>query len=612
MMSTPAPEHRAAKPSHSMRFWLRYLIRPHSRLLIVVFLAMLVETGASIAEPWPLKIILDNVVGGHRLPGWLARAIGHWSWGSDAARLAVVAAAGVIAIAALAGAASYLDSYVTEIVGQRVAHDLRLRTYHHLQKLSLRFYDRQQVGSLISTLTTDIGTIQDFVSSDVLTIVMDLLTVLGMLVLMLWLRWDFALIAALATPFLLLFVSRYRTVVKRATREVRANQAEMVAVELQGLQAQRVVHAFGAEEVEERRLRKASQSTLDSALKARSIKSVVSPATGLVVAVCTAVVLWRGALLILAGVVTVGILTVFLSYLTKFFKPVRDLAKMTTSVAQANVAAERIHTVFQAADVIVDRPNARHAGAIRGEIVFDSVSFGYDPRARVLSEVSFTIPAGRLLGVVGPTGSGKSTIISLIPRLYDPIGGLILLDGVDIRDYTVARLRQSIANVFQDTVLFRATIRENIAYGRPSATADEIVAAAKIADAHEFITAMPKGYDTLVGDRGLTLSGGQRQRIGIARAVVRDSPVLILDEPTASLDAETESSVIEALERAMQDRTVILVTHRLALLQDACCILVMKDGRVAEQGGHEELMALHGVYADLFRAQDREPAAAGA
>jgi subfamily B ATP-binding cassette protein MsbA len=612
MMAKSATGWSAAKQSHEMRFWFRYLVRPHSRLLVVVFLAMLVETGASIAEPWPLKIILDNVVGGHHLPGWLGRAIGHWSGNSDAARIAVLAAAGVIAIAALAGAASYIDSYVTEIVGQRVAHDLRLRTYHHLQHLSLRFYDKHQVGSLISTLTTDIGTIQDFVSSDVLTIVMDLLTVLGMLVLMLWLRWDFALIAALATPFLLLFVSRYRTAVKRATREVRANQAEMVAVELQGLQAQRVVHAFGAEGLEEQRLRSASQSTLESALKARSIKSAVSPATGLVVSVCTAVVLWRGGLLIMAGVVTVGILTVFLSYLTKFFKPVRDLAKMTTSVAQANVAAERIHTMFQADDVIVDRPNARRATAIRGEIVFDTVSFGYEPMARVLSDVSFTIPAGHLLGVVGPTGSGKSTIISLIPRLYDPTGGVILLDGVDIRDYTVDSLRQSIANVFQDTVLFRATIRENIAYGRPGATADEIEAAAKIADAHEFITAMPKGYDTLVGDRGLTLSGGQRQRIGIARAVIRNSPVLILDEPTASLDAETESSVIEALERAMEGRTVIMVSHRLATLQDAFCIIVMKDGRIAEQGNHEELMALHGVYAELFRAQEREPTAAGA
>ena len=584
-----------------LRFWVRHLIRPYLGLLSVVLLAMLVETAASVAEPWPLKVILDNVVGTHHLPEGLTHVIGRVLGGTDRAHITVMAALSVIAIAAIGGLASYVDNYLTEIVAQLVAHNLRLRTYDHLQRLSLSYYEKHQVGGLISTLTTDVGTIQDFASSDVLSILIDLFTVLGMLGLMIWLRWDFALVAAVVTPFVFLFVSHLRASVKRATREVRANQAEIVAVELQGLQAQRVVQAFGGEGVEESRLSRVSRATVDSALKARGIKSLVSPLTGVAVAVCTAVVLWRGTALTLRGVLTAGVLVVFLSYLAKFFKPVRDLAKMSTSVAQANVAAERIAAIMHTDDVITERPDARKASAIRGEITFDHVAFGYDPAVPVLQNVSFTIKPGQLVGIVGSTGCGKSTIASLIPRFYDPTRGRVLLDGVDVREYTLGSLRRSVAMVFQDTILFRATVRDNIAYGQEHVTFNDIVRAATIANAHEFITEMPKGYDTLIGDRGLTLSGGQRQRIGIARAVIRDSPILILDEPTASLDSETEAALIEALERAMVNRTVIMISHRLSTLRDASTIIVLKGGALVEQGSHDELLALNGTYTQLFQ-----------
>jgi ABC-type multidrug transport system fused ATPase/permease subunit len=584
-----------------MRFWIRHLIRPYQGLLCFVLLAMLLETAASLAEPWPLKIILDNVVGTRHLPRWIAH-LGLLS-GADPMRVAALAGLTAIGIAAIGGLASYLDNYFTEIVGQRVAHDLRIRTYHHLQRLSLGYYDKNHVGGLVSTLTTDIGTIQTFSSSTVLDIVMDLLTILGMLGLMFWLRWNFALLAALVAPFLLLFVSRFKRSVKRTTQEVRKNEAEIVAVEIEGLQAQRAVKAFGRQGLEEQRLRDASLATVESALKARKIKSLVSPVSALAVSACTALVLWHGASLILAGAMTAGLLTVFLSYLTKFFKPVRDLAKMANSVAQANVAAERIQTIMKTDSAIVERPNAREAKLIRGEIVFDHVTFGYEPGAPVLRDVSFTIQPGQFFGIVGPTACGKSTVVSLIARFYDPSSGRILIDGVDIRDYKVQNLRTHLAMVLQDTVLFRGTIQENIAYGRTSATFDEIVDAAKIADAHSFIEEMPDGYSTLVGERGLTLSGGQRQRIGIARAILRNSPILILDEPTAALDIETEASVIEALERAMMNRTVIMISHRFSTLSDASNIIVLKEGHVAEQGSHDQLMALDGFYAELFKTQ---------
>jgi ABC-type multidrug transport system fused ATPase/permease subunit len=593
-----------------MRFWIRHLVSPYRGVLLLILLAMLLETAASLAEPWPLKIILDNVVGAHHLPSWLAHLLGTILGGTDRKQVAVIAVLGVVVIAAIGGLASYLDNWFTEIVAQRVAHDLRMRTYHHLQRLSLGYYDKHQIGGLISTLTTDIGTIQTFASSGVLDILVDVFTVLGMLGLMAWLRWDFALVAAAVAPFLLLFVSRFKRMLKKATQEVRKNEEQIVTIEMQGLQAQRVVAAFGTQGLEEERLRGASLATVESALKARRIKSLVLPLTALAVSACTALVLWRGAELVLAGVMTAGVLTVFLSYLTKFFKPVRDLAKMTNSVAQASVAAERTQAIMKTDSAIVERPDAREVGKIRAEIIFDRVAFGYEPGVPVLRDVSFGILPGQFVGIVGPTGSGKSTVLSLIARFYDPTQGAVSIGGTDIRAYKLQSLRQSMAMVLQDTVLFRATIGENIAYGRKSATFADIVQAARIANAHDFIQEMPYGYNTLVGERGLTLSGGQRQRIGIARAVIRNSPILILDEPTASLDIETEASVMEALERAMKNRTVIMVSHRLSALRDASNIIVLREGRVAEQGNHNQLNARGGIYSEIFNAQsERERAA---
>jgi ABC-type multidrug transport system fused ATPase/permease subunit len=593
-----------------MRFWIRHLVSPYRGVLLLILLAMLLETAASLAEPWPLKIILDNVVGAHHLPSWLAHLLGTILGGTDRKQVAVIAVLGVVVIAAIGGLASYLDNWFTEIVAQRVAHDLRMRTYHHLQRLSLGYYDKHQIGGLISTLTTDIGTIQTFASSGVLDILVDVFTVLGMLGLMAWLRWDFALVAAAVAPFLLLFVSRFKRMLKKATQEVRKNEEQIVTIEMQGLQAQRVVAAFGTQGLEEERLRGASLATVESALKARRIKSLVLPLTALAVSACTALVLWRGAELVLAGVMTAGVLTVFLSYLTKFFKPVRDLAKMTNSVAQASVAAERTQAIMKTDSAIVERPDAREVGKIRAEIIFDRVAFGYEPGVPVLRDVSFGILPGQFVGIVGPTGSGKSTVLSLIARFYDPTQGAVSIGGTDIRAYKLQSLRQSMAMVLQDTVLFRATIGENIAYGRKSATFADVVQAARIANAHDFIQEMPYGYNTLVGERGLTLSGGQRQRIGIARAVIRNSPILILDEPTASLDIETEASVMEALERAMKNRTVIMVSHRLSALRDASNIIVLREGRVAEQGNHNQLNARGGIYSEIFNAQsERERAA---
>lgn len=573
------------------------LIRPYRRSLALVFAAMVAETLMSLASPWPLKVVLDNVVGKSRLPHWASAHLpdGH---------LALMAGLAAVAIAAAGALASYFDSYWSESMAQRIAHDLRMRTYHHLQRLSLGYHDKHRVAASLSTLTSDISAIQDFASSGTLSIIVDLLAVFGMFVLMFWLNWSFALLAAAVAPLLLWFVSSHRELLKTATKEVRANESEMVAVEMQGLESQRVVEAFGAQELEEARLDRVSRQSVQSALRARKIKAALSPSVSVAVASATAIVLWRGADLVVAGALSAGGLTVFLSYLARFFKPVQDLAKMTNAMAQVGVAVERVQSILQTDEVIAEKPRARPAIFHRGEIVFDRVVFQYESGAPVLSDVSFRILPGQFVGIVGPTGSGKSTVASLIPRFYDPTDGSIAIDGVDIRDYQLQGLRQNFGFVLQDTVLFRGTVAENIAYGRPDATDREIVAAAELANAHEFIQQMPEGYRTLVGDRGLTLSGGQRQRVGIARAFIRNSPVLILDEPTAALDAEAEEKVMKGLMRLMRDRTVIMIAHRLPTLQAADKIVVLKSGRVAEEGTHQYLMSLNGIFAGLTRAQD--------
>ena len=596
-----SPAGRSGRSKNMTRFVLE-LVAPYRLFLSVIFIAMILETFMSLAAPWPLKIIIDNVVGRHSLPEYLTW-LRDLSLGEKTMGLAVVAALSVIVITLIGAIAGYVDNYYTESVAQYVANDLRLRLYHHLQHLSLRYYDSNHVGNMVSTIISDVSTIQGFASSAILSILIDVLTIFGMLGVMLYLNFDFALIVVIVSPILLFFISYFKKAVKKATREVRKRQSEILGVVEQGLQSTRSVQAFGRQDLEDARLRDVSIATVRASLRARRIKSLLSPIVSVSVAGCIAFVLWRSTRLILSDAMTIGALTVFLTYLNKFFKPVQDLASMTNLIAQATVGLERVQTILNADAIIPEKPDAREPGKITGEIIFENVSFAYDSVSPVLRNINLTINPGMRVGVCGPTGGGKSTFISLIPRFYDPTAGRILVDGTDVSDFKLAALRELFGFVLQDTVLFAGTIRDNIAYGRPEATLDEIIESAKIANAHEFISLMPHGYDSLVGERGLTLSGGQRQRIGIARALVRNSPVLILDEPTAALDPESEKIIMEALERLMRGRTVITIAHRLSTIRDAHKIIVLKDGIISEEGTHSELLSRNEFYAELYRIQ---------
>ncbi len=530
-------------------------------------------------------------------------------------RVAILAAAIAVLIAVVSGIAGYINVYFSASVGQWVGNDLRIRMYHHLQRLSLSYFHTHQVGAILSTVTDDVLTIQSFVSLSLPGMTTDLLMICGMLVVMFVLRWDFALIAIAVLPFMIFFVSRIRSAIQAATAEVRKRQSDLLAEAQENLQSVEAVEAFGHEDLEERQLANISREVVRAALKARRKRGLLAPVVSIPIAVCTALVLWRGSLLVLADPpqMTIGMLSVFIAYMARFFQPVQDFSQQIDPMAQTAVAVQRVKAILDADTVITERPDASDPPPFRGQIAFDHVGFSYDAassadegraeKIAVLHDVSFTVEPGQRIGIVGPTGSGKSTVVSLIPRFYDADSGTITIDGNDIRGLRLHGLRNQIGFVQQETVLFRGTVHDNIAFGRPGATREEVVAAAKQANADEFITRMPLGYDSLVSERGTTLSGGQRQRIGIARALIRDNPILILDEPTAALDAESEHLVVEALDRLAEGRTVLIIAHRLSTIRDAHKIVVIKQGVVVEQGSHQELLALNGVYAELHNLQ---------
>jgi subfamily B ATP-binding cassette protein MsbA len=577
------------------------LLYPHWFILSLAFIAVIGESLTDLLEPWPLKIVFDYVLGSKRMPAWLAGIVGFI--GTDKFSILNFAVMAVLLIAVFGALSSYFEKYLTTSVGQWVMHDLRRVLYSHIQRLSLSFHDQKRTGDLISRVTSDIDAVQSLISTVLLGMLVNVLTLLGMIAVMFYLNWTFTLIALGVAPALFLVVYHFTHRIKRASRAVRRKEGEVVNVLQEVLSSIRVVKAFAREDFEQKRFEHESLKSVEAALEARRYKAKLPPIVEIIVACGTCLVLWYGARLVLTGTLTPGELLVFLLYLGKMYKPMRELSKMTDTISKASVGWERIREVLENEEQIRDLPGAKRAPRFKGAIDFKNVEFSYDADQPVLKDISLKIAPGQLAALVGPTGAGKTTIVSLLPRFYDLTAGEIRIDGTDIRQFKSRSLRQQIAFVLQETLLFRATVAQNIAYGKPEATRDEIIRAATLANADEFIEKMPRGYDTMIGERGLTLSGGQRQRITIARAIIRDSPILVLDEPSAGLDAESEQLVFDALANLMEGKTSIVIAHRLATVRRADVIFVVDGGRVVEQGTHEELLDTGGLYSRLYDLQ---------
>ena len=602
-MQQAAPTERVRLSGHASRMTILSLLRPHRRQLWLGFACILGESAADVLQPWPLKIVLDNVIGHRRSHGWLYRDMTA-AVGQDPHHLLLLACAAVMVIAVLDALFSFGDKYLTTSVGQWVTHDLRRNLYAHVQKLSLAYHDHSKTGDLISRVTSDIDSIQTFIVQGLLGVLVNVLTLVFMIVVMFYVNWRFTLVALAVVPILFLIVYSYTRKAKKASREVRKHEGKMLSVVQEVISSIRVVKAFAREDYEVTRLEGESLETVEAALKARSLKARLSPMVDIVVACGTCAVLYFGASFALQGGLSAGSMVLFIAYLSKMYKPMQELSKVMDSYTKADIGYERIQEIIGNQDSMVDLPGAKDAPNFRGTIELDHVSFRYDEDRPVLQNVSLKVEPGHTIALVGPTGSGKTTLVNMIARFYDPVSGQVRIDGKDIRGYKQASLRKQISFVLQDTVLFSGTIWDNIAYGRPEAKKEEIVRAAQDANAAEFIDKLPQKYATVVGERGLSLSGGQRQRIAIARAIVRNSPILILDEPTASLDAASEHLVFEALDRLMAKKTAIVIAHRLSTVRNADCIYVVKEGRIVESGSHADLLHREqGVYRQLYDIQ---------
>ena len=575
----------------------RHLRRVRGRLA----LAAVCSLGVSVTEllkPWPLKIVLDHGILQHPLPRSLHLLQGLVD--GDRVMFLAVAAAGILLIALCDGVFSYFQIFITSSVGYRMVYALRRELFAHLQSLSLSFHNHARSGDLLTRIAGDTNTLKDVFAESILQFASYALTIIGMFAIMFSLSWRMSLIAMATLPLLGYSLFHLYRKTKASAKKQKKQEGKVASRMSEVLTAIPLVQAFSRERYEEEQFDAVTAKSLQESIRIARLEAAATRSSELITALGTAVAVLFGAMQVLNGQMMPGELVLVVSYLTNMYKPLRKLAKLSSDLSKAMASADRISEVLDIEPEIQDAPDAIDAGRLRGEIAFQRVSFDYGDGRDVLRDVSFAVPPGRRLALVGASGAGKSTIVSLILRLYEPQQGTIFLDGIEIQHFTRESLRRQIGLVLQQSILFGATIRENIVYGKPEASEGEIVAAAQAANSDEFIRELEDGYDTVIGERGATLSGGQRQRIAIARALIRDAPILILDEPMTGLDVESEAKVREALDRLMAGKTCLMITHDLQAVADADEVLVLEEGHIIERGKHDDLVANSRRYRQLY------------
>ena len=574
---------------------LKYLW-PYKFPFLIALAQVFIISGCELLKPWPLKVIIDNVLSGKPAPLGFENVF-------SPATLLILAVIGMVIIYIVLGGITLLNNYTTIKIGQKMVNDMRGDLYAHLQRLSLAFHNRRKVGDLLYRVTADTYAIQSLTMNGVFPILSSLVLLAGMFFVMMKIDWQLTVLSLAVCPILLVSITLMSRRITTAAMFARQQESEVYSVVQRAMSAIRIIQAFTKEEEEHRKFMSASNQSLGASLKLYTLQTFYSGIVNVVMAIGTALVVFVGARHVMSGQITVGEIIIFTAYLASLYGPLNTICQTWGLIQGAKVGVERVFEILEVEKDLKEGTRAFPKSGTKGEVVLENVFFHYASEQPVLKNINLIVKPGEKIAFVGPTGVGKSTLVSLIPRFYDPRSGRVLLDGIDLRDYQLKSLRRQVSMVLQPPLVFPVSVLDNIAYGRPEARLEEVISAAKLARIHESIERLPDKYETIVGEQGATLSEGERQRITIARAILRNSPILILDEPTSSVDAETEFLIMEGLEQLTSCRTTFIIAHRLSTVRKADRIIVLGKGEIIEEGPFNGLIRAQGPFAALYQSQ---------